>query len=538
MKSLFSFADDNSSNSGLLNLFTDSISSIPSAQNNRLTDKDSVVNLKEVTVVSANRTADVEKITIIPEKSLLKHNASSLGVLKDLMLPGLNVNTIMQSADIYGKSVLFKINGIPKSIQSIPTLSPSEIAKVEYSNTVSIKDATSNIGGTINFILKEKLSGGTVYNSLYSAVTTGMINENAEITYNNRASQFALNYNMQWRGYSKSFSDSYTEYLAGTQSTIRESKGLMGDLNMCLNNLAASYTLTPSKNTVLSLSLGYFFGPWKKTTENDNTQTVGLDKATSLFKSARKIDQPYSIPSVDLFLKHTFKNKSQLEFTSVTAYNHSDNLWQQTYIYPDKKTVDFVNDVTGKQWTTINELYFTKRIKGYNIKLGVKDTYTHSSNLYRSNDTFSKTDLKENVLFAYAELGGRIRALSYTLGTGIYYEDIRQTGFTNRNFLKNYSILRWMVSPVGKFSFNGAVKLSPELPSITSMDNVFMRIDDLNANIGNPTLSPSLSLAGDLNISFSHGPFSTYLRVISKPNVEADYFIRLFFRQSVCDASN
>lgn len=152
--------------------------------NTFILEKDSSIVLNEVQVYAPRNISTLEKNIIYPEKQILSNNHSSLGVLQDLMLPGLEINNILQTATIYGKKIIFKINGIPKPIESVLALSPNSIYKIEYSNSLSIKESTNGAGGIINIILKDKDYGISLYNSIYSAVTTGMVNETLGLSLN------------------------------------------------------------------------------------------------------------------------------------------------------------------------------------------------------------------------------------------------------------------------------------------------------------------------------------------------------------------
>lgn len=475
-------------------------------------EKDSTIELAEVQVMSSRRISLVDKTIVYPEKTILKHNSSPLGVLQDLMLPGLEINTTLQSANIHGKKVLFRINGVPRSIESVLSLSPSDIQKIEYSNSVSIQDAASNSGGYVNIILKPKEYGGTVYSSIHSALTTGMINENTGLSYNFLKSNFSLTYNLQWRDYDRLSDNTRILYCGGEDHLIRTTRGKNGHLGMTLNNLLFSYTYTPDKHSVLSLSLSYLWGPWKRHIRYINQQ---ITEGGSIipYNSDKSINQPYSIPVFDIFFKRDIRDGGFLQLNSTLVYNYSDNRWSQTNRFPEGENHTYDNDGKSKSLSVHNDLYWSKRYGLTVLKIGLKDSYDHTFNKYLSNNTSTSITINSNTLLSYVELTGRHNIFSYTLGSGLYHNYISDSSVGTRSYLDNYSIGKWRLSGLGKFSMDGTISYSPQFPPMAALSDIYMTVDDLTASKGNPSLRPSSTLDTEMNINFSHKEFSSYLRL-------------------------
>jgi hypothetical protein len=469
---------------------------------------DSTTALDEV-VVNGNRIIrTVEKTVVYPERTILEHNASTLGVLNQLMLKGLEVNEALNSVSIKGQSVIFKINGVPKNLNDILLLPPPEIARIEYSDQPSIRESNAGIGGVINFILKKKESGGNLFAYVRRGLNAGMLNAALAGNVNHKNSQFSLSFNTENRNYHKCLSSSVEEYLAGEEPITRTSQDTKGHLLYWSHNITATYTLVPSSRTLFSVSASYNFGPWKRTTKGLMAQNNG--EKTQNYTDASFAKRPTNTPSLDIYLSHTFNNGSTIEFNSETGYNHSENVWENEHIFADETTQKYINDSKSDRWSFFNSLYWRKRINTYMLTFGAEDTYSHSKNEYMTNTQNIKSKFSNNRLYAYGELAGNVRKFSYTIGTALHYIHIKDDESISRNFVQNFSTIRWKLGSFGPVSFDGSFRYTPSFPSVSSLDDVYLIRDDLNATIGNPNLKTSNSFFTNADVNFQINGFSTY----------------------------
>lgn len=474
-------------------------------------EKDSSIVLNEVQVYAARNITTLEKTVIYPEKQILSNNHSSLGVLQDLMLPGLETNNILQTASIYGKKIIFKINGIPKPIESVLAISPTSIYKIEYSNSLSIKESTNGVGGIINIILKDKSYGISLYNSLYSAVSTKMINETFGFSLNKGYHQVSLDYNLQWRSYNNSLANLNSEYLNESSLFTRSSSGKSGVLKMSLNNIYASYSYNRN-NTLLSFSCGYLFGPWKRRTLTENVDLLSSNEMLNKYLNYKYVSQPYSVPVIGLYFIHKFSNNSQLEYNLSSGINSSHNTWGQEYSFDDGVTQFFENNIYSKKWDLITEISWNKRLGNYALRLGINESYANTQNKYISNHSNRIIQLKENELFPYIEFSGKLKILNYSIGTGLYYINRKNSDEAYQNILNNYSTLRLFCTLRHGLNINGTIKFMPTYPSLGNLADFFLITDNYTATKGNPDIKHSSCLMSEANISYTKGSFSSYIR--------------------------
>lgn len=474
--------------------------------------KDSSIILNEVQVYAPRNISSLEKTVIYPEKQILNNNHSSLGVLHDLMLPGLETNSILQTATIYGKKIIFKINGIPKPVESVLSLSPTSIHRIEYSNSLSIKEAANGAGGIINLVLKDKDFGMSLYNSIYSAVSTKMVNETFGFSITKGSHQVSLDYNSQWRSYNNSITDMNSEYRSEQSSFTRSSMGKSGVLRMCLNNIYASYVYNRD-NTLLSFSCGYLFGPWKRRTLTENLDILSTSEIQNKYENNKLISQPYSVPAIGLYFLHKFKDSSQLEYNASSGINTSHNSWVQQYSFDNGTRQLFENIIYSDKWDLINEISWNKRIGDYTLKVGINESYVNTRNKYKSPNALNIIQLKENELFPYLEFTGKLKNLSYSFGSGLYYVNRRNSDKVCQNILNNYSTMRLFLNLKHGLNISGSMRFLPTYPALGSLANFFLVTDNFTATKGNPNIKPSTCLMSEANITYAKGPFSSYLRL-------------------------
>jgi hypothetical protein len=474
--------------------------------------EDTTIALNEVQIYADRKVTSLEKTTLYPEQQILRSNHSVLGVLNDLMLPGLETNSILQTASINGKSVIFKINGLNKPIESVLALSPTAILKIEYSNTPSIKEATSGAGGVINIILKESDYGLGLYNSCYSAVTAGMANETLGLSLVKGHHQLSIDYNVQWRSYQHSETDSYSEYLCEPYLLTRKVSSRSGQLKMNLNDLYVSYVYKRDNMTVLSVSFGYLFGPWKRETVSDNHELSFVDGCDVNYIAQKSISQPYSVPSMELTFQRKFNNRSQLEWNVSSGFNYSRNTWNQKYIYENREDDIYNNDILSDKWSLMTDMTWIKQYGGSSLKLGLNESYTYSKNSYDSHDYYTRDKMRENQLFPYAEFSSRIKMLSFSFGSGLYIVYRDNSNLVSQKIINNLSTIRLFLKPTHGFSMLGTVKFEPIYPALGAIADYVLTTDYITVSKGNPNLKSSSCLMSETTFSFSKGAFSSDLR--------------------------
>lgn len=114
--------------------------------------------LDEVVVTASNITRMDDHLLIYPNKQQKGHSNNGYGVLKNLMIPGLSVNTQSHNVEMMGMQASLYINGQECDSKEIQMIRPRDIEKIEFYDAPSGKYAKDKIA--INFVLKQYEYGG------------------------------------------------------------------------------------------------------------------------------------------------------------------------------------------------------------------------------------------------------------------------------------------------------------------------------------------------------------------------------------------
>ncbi len=470
----------------------------------------SSVELNEVSISATGIIAGVDKYTVYPRETLLKNSASSLNVLASLSLPGLVVNPAMRTASIDGKSIIYQINGIPKSLNQILALNPEQISRIEYSDNPSMRYQNDNAGGVINLILKEKPSGGDLYQYTLAGLTCGIVNNSTQVSYNYKDSEFTIGYDLELRDYRHNDVEREERFMAQSPTLSKVYDTNAGKMSYNTNDIILTYAYVPHQETMFLATASWNFGSNKWLTRNKNLDfSDGL--LTSSSDNNRNIKGSNSIPSLDLYLRQELKDKSTLEVNGVLTHLKTTSDWNQDFSYSSGIYERYINNVDNKKTSVIGEVSWLKPIKSVSLRLGVKNRYSTSHNQYTTATDDDRTELESEDLYLYSELSGQTGKLGYTVGYGLRYFRV-DNGSLCKDYFCNLAKVRLKLGSFGGFSANASLNFGPQLPSLGSMDDTRQVIDNLTMRAGNPTLKPAQMIIGSITASYRFNNFSTYLR--------------------------
>lgn len=476
-----------------------------------ITMTNSSVELNEVSVAASGIINGIDKYTVYPREILLKNSASSLNVIASLSLPGLEVNPAMRTALIDGKNIIYQINGAPKSLNQILAIRPERISRIEYSDNPPIRYQNDNAGGVINFILKEKPSGGDLYQYTMGGLTCGIANNSTQVSYNYKDSEFTLGYNLELRDYRHNEVEREESYLAQSPTLSKVYDTKVGKMSYNTNDIIFTYAYVPHQGTMFLATASWNFGSNKWLTRNENFDfSDGL--LTSSSDNNRNIKGSNSIPSLDLYLRQELRDKSTLEVNGVLTHIKTTSDWEQDFYYSSGKYERYINNVDNKKTSAIGEVSWLKPIKNVSLRLGVKNRYSMTHNRYTTATNDDSTELESEDLYLYSELSGQTGKLGYTIGYGFRYFKI-DNGSLCEDHLCNLAKARIKLGSFGGFTANASLNFGPQLPPLGSMDDTEQVIDNLTMRVGNPKLKPAQMIIGSITTTFRcNDNFSTYLR--------------------------
>lgn len=459
------------------------------------------VQLDEVMVEATPVTQDARKIVSIPSVRDVKMSMTTLDLLAHQQLPGLDVNIVTQSVSCYGGSVVFKVNGVPKSLEYVKGLSPAKILKFEYQDNPTEKYmGDGDVGGVINIVLKQRLDGGSVYayGSMCPWMPESFINGVLAGSYNTGMSQFEVNYNNDTRKYNKVKYDFTRTYIGPSDGfelneQVKSRNSLM---RYTSNNVAASYTYYNPDRKVMGVATvsANFFND--RRTQNGEMSVNGATPFDR-WQDARNDSKS---PTLDLYFSKEWKGERKLESEVMLTYT---DLWY-TREYSEKNPANPFDNYT----TTSNRFYGLLASVGYDMPIGkctfsatAQESFSYARNIYNSDQTARLND--NNTSLSASLFWQKEKFSFYLMGRGMYThvdDRIRPT-----DYWRGVAALQLNYALPKGFMLNFYGNYAPYVPTLAQLSTIEV---DQNQNVvvsGNPNLKTAHPMMGRLRLIYNHG---------------------------------
>lgn len=443
------------------------------------------VELPEVAIQGSSIIQKVDKMIVFPQAQQVKMSAGSMDLLHMLHLPGMDVNTIEQRVSIDGQAPVYQINGRPQSREQILGLKPENIARIEYSNNPSIRYASRNVGGIINFILKERQTGGSVYTNLLASPMTGFLNGTVSNTFNYKKSEFSLLYNNSWRDYTKRRTDRFETFNNGSESIERTSKGLNSPFGYLSQDINLGYTLQIDENNMFSATLMNYFGRQHTSINAQIEQKAPPKENVEFMRESKAVFKSYS-PSLDLFFLHKFKNNQSLELNLVGTLSSGDYERTLRDEHTGKHTVSISNNVDNSRSSLIAEALYRKQFKTQQLGLGIKHIQSYTKNEYSGTSEVT-TKMTSGNSYLYGEWSGRIKKLSYSLGTGMKLYHVNNKS-ESRDYVRNITTVNLMYPLHKSVKVNYLFQFTPSFPTLSQLSDIEQIYENILTIRGNAHL--------------------------------------------------
>lgn len=213
--------------------------------------------LSEVVIEAPRLVRKADMDLYYPSESAVANSKNGMQMLRNLMIPSINVNEALGMVTSSGEDVQLRINGRVSSIDQVKSLLPETIKRVEWIDNPGLRynGATS----VLNFIVANLAIGGAVMTNAMPALNQAWGNYFADFKLNSGYSQFEVWGRFKLTNKIKShreYKETFT-YPDGTSISRNEtSRG--GIMDNSMGNFAASYSYIKPDTTVLMVDLSYF----------------------------------------------------------------------------------------------------------------------------------------------------------------------------------------------------------------------------------------------------------------------------------------
>ena len=372
--------------------------------------------LEEVTVSATNVVSKFDRKLVFPNKQQITASNSGVDLLRNLMLPRLNVNPLDGSVSLNdGSSVQLCINGRKVGKEEIQALIPSDILRIEYLEDPGLR--YGDAGAVVNYIVRRYELGGSVSTSAQQSpyVMWGNYNVSGKVNY--KKSEFGI-----WYGaYSHKFENAWRtneETFAKEDGTFlhRTEEGIPDVTSEYAQWGGISYNLQEADNYMLNASIGFW---------NENKPRTGFHSTLYTREypelATERLDFAHnrnSRPWFDIYFQKELKKKQFLALNVVGTYIGSHNRQNYQEILDNEFVADYFSGVQGDKYSIIAEGIYEKTFKKSRFSSGIKHTQAYSDNEYSGTLNYN-TQMKQADTYAYAQYSGKWKKMNYTLGAGV-----------------------------------------------------------------------------------------------------------------------
>lgn len=436
------------------------------------------VELEEVSVIASPIIDKVDKMIIFPMTHQIKASSGTIDLLGNLNLPNLSIDMVNQRASIDGQPLVYQVNGRPQSREQILGLKPSDVARIEYNHTAPIRYMNQNVGGVINFILKERVTGGNFFTNVTASPLTGFLNGVANASYNYKKSEFSILYNTNWRDYKKRYIDKNELLVTDREIISRDLSGEYSPFGYLSQDLSLSYTYQHDPKTMFSIIVENSFG-----SQHDESKSKVFENLSSFRREANAYFDSYS-PSLDIFFSKKLKNNQTVEFNVVGTLLNSTS---KRHLYDDGIFL-IDNRVKGQRKSIILEGVYSKDFNNVVVQSGIRHVGSYTRNDYIST-MVDITEMDAQNSYMFVQLMGKVSKFSYDVGAGLRIYNV-DNKINDKRYAKSV-VTANLLYPVTKgFRISYRFQLDPSLPTLSQLSNIVQNYDSISVLKGNPDLKP------------------------------------------------
>jgi hypothetical protein len=464
-------------------------------------------NLDEIMVVSDRVINQVNRQIIFPSLFEKESSSTALELLSKMMLPGLIVSTVQNSiTSMVNGGLQLRINNVVSNIQDLLALTPDDILKIEYIDKPGVRYG-EGLATIINFITKRKNKGVSGGISLRNAVTTGYGNDNIYLKYNNKASEFSINYELSYRSFRNKYSDIRQELLL-SDNRLREIKktGIHSPYKLQEHNFSLNYNWISPEKSVFNVKLD---NNLHRIPEYSIIQSVKDSENEVVMAHTNIYDKSYS-PVLDIYYQVNLSKNQNLTTNFVGtyimtdySYGYSEHLSEDTPFIP---SMNYSAD--GNKYSFISELIYDNELNNnLSWSSGINYKQAHTNNTYQGSTGGIATKMDDSKLYLYSELSGSLHKLEYNIGIGFSSQYFKES--SHKYAFNSFQPTAFLAYPIFKGAYlRYTFSIGTVLPSLSALSNVEKWQNNYEVHIGNPDLKPYRAYRNTLNLEYRIGRFS------------------------------
>lgn len=481
--------------------------------------------LSEITIEAPKVIRKSDMDVYHPSKSAVDNSKNGMQLLRNLMIPTLNVNDALGSLSAAGQTVQVRINGRTATIEQVKALLPATIKRVEWIDNPGLRYGDANY--VLNLIVSNPTVGGSFMAEAQPALNCTWGKYNASAKFNIGRSQWEIGTYFKLTDGIKAHRD-YDETFTmpdGTKLTRTETP-ISGKLNNTQGTGWISYNYIKPDTTVFYVQLfaNRFF--------SDRTCYNGLLSLSNGENNILLNDDAGckgTTPGISAYFEQHLANRQTfvIDFNASLYSGHSYS--DHTERHED--ATDYITNV-GTYIKDRNQAYaieadYIKQWRSSKFTAGASYTANRNRSLYKNLDG-SIFHQRQDKAYLFAEYFQRIDKFTLTGGLGAQYTSFkfRETNQGSHSWnLRPQATLTYSLNQ--NHNFRLAFTSWQSAPSLTETNIAPQQLDGFQWRIGNSTLKTSSSYM--LTFQYGHNLFNQRVngafgaRAFTSPNAITPY---------------
>ena len=459
--------------------------------------------LNSVTVTANGTIEKVDKKIILPSEVQIKTSNSGVSLLRNLQLNRLSIDPINNTiTTTSGGSVQLCINGAPVDKEEIRAIQPKDILRIEYFDEPTMR--YENAAAVINFVIKQKETGGSFSTNLQNSLSDVSISDNSlNAKYNYKKSEFGID--AYWRYRKINWTrENIDSFVYPDKQIDRTDKGDPTRYKENVLNLNLSYNLYEVDKYMLNIRLkdNLYDSPNEYSNREGEMYETGIETPYQ-FKDLSSSHS--NSPSLDIYFERKLKNDQSIIFNVVGTYIDTDADRRYTESRDESMFTDVISDVSGSKYSLITQGVYEKSWKSSKLSGGVKHAQSYTKNEY-SGDVVDAIGLNFAETYTYLEYQYKYKKFNYSLGFGGTRTYNSQGENSNVKFILNPALrVMYNIKDGIYVRYNG--RITGDSPSLADLNDIEQSIDLLQIRRGNPNLKSASSYSNSLEIGFNKGKF-------------------------------
>ena len=295
-------------------------------------DNDSLIaksdTLGEITVMAAPVTRYDGHLLLYPTKEQRRHASNGFDVMKNMMIPGVDVDAKGGSISAFGAKATIYVNGLPADVNDIRMMRPKDIERIEYYDVPTGKYSRDKLA--VNFVAKEYRYGGYVMADASQTIGFNSGNYNASATLNYGDMTYSV---FAGGGYSDigGISSDVTEVFRLPSGDVRRTRSVVRDTER--NNEYGQFRLRFRRNkTSITSYIGLSRSALPSSAEHGTMTDAG-----AVSESFSRTSQSGLSPYMGVSGEHSWNGNQILTFQAGGSY--SRNKYSRSYAERDFNTL-------------------------------------------------------------------------------------------------------------------------------------------------------------------------------------------------------